>query len=325
MRANYATSRDARLAPRLLLRAAMLKTLSCLLFLSLSAPAIAGTIATPVVGGTAVRPGEWPDVALVAAPTALCTGTLIAPDVVLTAGHCIGIHPEVVMLGTVDYGKPGGEVIKVKSATAYPDWQHQYDVGVIVLDHAAAEQPQAVAGECSARGLVSGAAVRVVGFGLTTKSGTGENTKLNEGTMHVQDAACTDDPACQVNVAPDGEFTAGGMGTDSCFGDSGGPLFLDADHTPALIGVVSRGLAVPGTPCGNGGVYVRADKVIPWVEKVTGRKIARTTCGGKADDGGDAPAELGGCSVGGEALGGGVLLAVGALWLLTMMPRRRRR
>lgn len=305
----------------MLCAAGMLKTLSCLLLLS--APALAGTLHAPVVGGTPVSPGTWPDVVLVVAPEALCTGTLIAPDVVLTAGHCIDTHPAEVVVDTVDYGKPGGETIEVKSATAYPDWQHSYDVGVLMLDHAAAPKPRAVAAACTARaGLVRGADVQVVGFGLTTAAGTGDNTLLNEATLQVDDPTCTDDPACQAAVAPGGEFTAGGDGTDSCFGDSGGPLYLKTAHGAALIGVVSRGLALPGDPCGNGGVYVRADKVMPWVEKVTGRKITRTHCAGPADGEDAAPVEAGGCSAGGGALGAGLVLLIGALWLLTW-PRRR--
>ena len=299
---------------------------NALLLLLLSSPAFAGTLSSPVVGGTPARPGEWPDVVLVVAPTAACSGTLIAPDVVLTAGHCIETHPELVVVDTVDYGKPGGEAIRVKSAIAYPDWQHHYDVGVLVLDHAAAEKPRAIAGTCEiAQHLVDGADVEVVGFGLTTASGTGDNTKLNHAMLTVTDASCASDPWCQPAIAPDGEFVAGGDGTDSCFGDSGGPLYLPTAHGPALIGVVSRGLGISGQPCGSGGVYVRADKVIAWIEKVTGRKVTRTPCSGKGDAA-DSPEETGGCSIGaGTAAGGaaGSLLVIAALaWLLTV-PRRR--
>ena len=123
---------------------------------------------------------------------------------------------------------------------------------------------------------------------------------------------------CGAGAAPRGEFAAGGRGTDSCFGDSGGPALLDTADGPVLVGVVSRGLAVPGAPCSNGGIYVRADKVVPWVERVTGREIARTTCAGRTDAPGEDPdVEAGGCSVGGAAS-----LAVG--FVLIGVRRRRR-
>jgi len=303
-----------------------LNTLSALLFLS--SPALAGAIETPVVGGTPVPAGKWPDVALVVAHDALCTGTLIAPDVVLTAGHCIGIDPVEVVLDTVDFGEPGGEAIKVKSATAYPDWQHSFDVGVLVLDHAAREKPRAIAAACTAKEHVAvGDPVHIVGFGLTAASGKGMNTQLHEADLAITDATCAQDPACQPSIAPGGEIVAGGGGTDSCFGDSGGPLYVTAAGSPALIAVVSRGLAETGTPCGHGGVYVRADRVVSWIEKVTGRTIARAKCDRPADDDGTADASAsGGCSTTSGAIGGGLVACViAALWILTAPRRSRRR
>jgi secreted trypsin-like serine protease len=266
------------------------------------------SLEAPVVGGTTVPAGAYPDVVLVAAPMALCTGTLIAPDVVLTAGHCIDTDPKEVLVDSVDYAKPGGEVIAVKSATAYPDWEHHYDVGVLVLDHPAAPRPRAIASGCT---LAPGARVQVVGFGLTTPAGTGENSRLHQATLTVDDATCADDPACEPAIAPGGELIAGGHGTDSCFGDSGGPLYLGS----ALIGVVSRGVGGSAPPCGGRGVYVRADQVVAWIERTTGRKLARAACDLPADDGGTAGEDAGGCSSTGGALGLGLVAIVAALCL----------
>ena len=297
----------------------MMKTISlCLL---LSTPVFAGSLDTPVVGGTPVSAGAFPDVALVVAPMALCTGTLVAPDVVLTAGHCIGINPTEVVIGSVDYAKPGGEAIAVKSATAYPNWQNEYDVGVLVLAHASKAKPRTVASACTAtEHLDHGAKVKLVGFGLTTKTGTGDNSRLNTAELTVDDATCASDPACAPAVAPGGEFTAGGNGTDSCFGDSGGPLYIDTDHGAVQIGVVSRGVGTTGEPCGGGGVYIRADKVVSWIEKTTGRTVGRARCDNAADgpgDGSDGSAESsgGGCSTGGGALGASFAAIIAALCL----------
>jgi secreted trypsin-like serine protease len=280
---------------------------------------------TSVVGGTPAKPGAWGDAVAVLSPTAACTGTLITPDVVLTAGHCIDTGPTLAIIDTVDYGQPGGEPIKVKRSLAYPDWEHAYDVGIVVLDHPAAAKPRAIAAACSVRdGLVAGALVHLVGFGLTTKSGTGDNTRLHEAQIPVIDPSCRDPESCVAAIAPDGEFTAGGGGRDACFGDSGGPIYLDTPGGPALVGVVSRGFAEAGAPCGGGGVYVRADQVVPWIQQVTHETVTRTKCAGAADQEDDAPAtaSAGGCSAGGGA--GGLVMALGALAAVAVNRRGRR-
>lgn len=268
-----------------------------------------------VVGGTTVALGAYPDAVAVLAADAACTGTLIAPDVVLTAGHCIEVNPVEVILDTTDYMQPGGEVIQVKSATAYPNWAHAYDVGVLVLEHPASKKPRAIASACTAKDLVDDGKVRVVGFGLTDKAGTGDNSKLHTALLTVTDAACTGTPDCVAKIAPAGEFVAGGNGKDACFGDSGGPIYLD----DALIGVVSRGMASDSQPCGGGGIYVRADAVAAWIEKTTKRKLTYATC--SKSDAPDVEADDddgGGCSA-----AGGAALPIGLLGMLGLRRRRR--
>ena len=289
-----------------------MRTLCFTTLLFTSTAAFASTPA-PVVGGTSVPAGAYPDVALVIAPKALCTGTLIAPDVVLTAGHCIETDPKEVLLGSIDYTKSTGEVIAVKSATAYPSWRTEFDVGVLVLEHESKAKPRPIVAACAAQHLEVGASVTLVGFGLTAAAGTGANSRLRQATLTVSDPSCTGDPACAAKVAPNGEFVAGGDGKDSCFGDSGGPIYLQ----DALIGVVSRGVGTSAEPCGGGGIYVRADRVVAWVERVTGRKVTRAACDAPADDAGsNQPVEMtsaaGGCSATGGMAGWFLLALVAA-------------
>lgn len=284
-----------------------------------------------------MKPGDWPDiVAVLTEDGSLCSGTLIAPDLVLTAAHCIGGKPAEVILDTVDLAKSGGERVAVKWSKAYPKWESQYDVGLVMLDHAVAEMPRAFATGCGASHarLVRGAKLTVAGFGLTTRSAMDNNTKLHAASIGVVDGACASDPSCNTAIAPGGEFTAGGQGTDACFGDSGGPVYIATAGGPALIGVVSRGLASFGDPCGDGGVFVRADQVIDWIESVSGRKVDTVACdvpaddgttGGEAGDGAELPA--GGCSAGGQAVGGlvGVLLLAFAVATLRLARLARLR
>jgi endonuclease G len=304
---------------------------SCLLLLAFSTAASASPAPPPVVGGTRVAPGAWPDVVAVIGPYGTCTGTLIAADVVLTAGHCADIAPTHVIARTVDYSVPhSGDTIAVKWTRAYPRWHEQYDVAVIMLEHVAIPKPRAIATGCLANRVLRDAKpLTLVGFGLVSPYADDDNTALHQATVPVLDPTCASDPGCAPEVQPNGEFSAGGRGTDSCLGDSGGPAFIpssvvdgpraEAPVGPVLVGVVSRGLALPGIPCGNGGIYVRADKVTAWIERTTKRKLARVGCGGPADDPEIAADEVedddssGGCDAGGGGSGTTVLFGLALL------------
>ncbi|HWU90857.1 MAG TPA: trypsin-like serine protease, partial [Kofleriaceae bacterium] len=115
-----------------------------------AAAAAAAEPAPPIAGGFEVPRGRWPDAVAVLLRDGVCTGTLIAPDLVLTAGHCIDGIPVEVALDTTDYGAPGGERIRVAWARAYPDWPYRYDVGVVVLQHPARQRPRRLAAPCTA-------------------------------------------------------------------------------------------------------------------------------------------------------------------------------
>ena len=307
-----------------------MRSLSLVVLLALlcpfcSSPAHAGDPSN-IVGGSTVPRGRWPDVVAVLGRFGNCTGTLIAADVVLTAGHCIDAAPYEVVIDTIDYERTGGEHIRVAWSRAYPTWEQRYDVGVLVLDQPATlAKPRIVTTACTARALLqANASVKIVGFGLETPEGLDDNTRLHEATVPITDPTCTLDPSCNPDVAPHGEFMAGGHGADSCFGDSGGPVYIDTQdgHGHALVGITSRGLALPAAPCGNGGVYVRVDKVISWIQSVTGRTLAKTQCGAPDADADTADPASGGCSSSRSTVG---LLAAFALLVCAWVLARRDR
>ncbi|HEY3806072.1 MAG TPA: trypsin-like serine protease [Kofleriaceae bacterium] len=275
-----------------------------------------------VVGGSAVAPGEFPDVVLVAGWTGLCSGTLIAPDVVLTAGHCTEIDPQAVLVGSVDYGAPAGDLVPIASVTAYPDWQHAFDVAVVVLAKPVeAVAPRPIASGC---GPHDGDDARVIGFGLDDPGGSGASTALETAIVAIDDAECTTDPACRAALAPGGELVAGGRGVAACYGDSGGPLLADtADGGEALFGVVSRATdGSAGAPCSGATVYERADgdAIVAWIEATTGRTVARAPCATALDA--DAPG--GGCAVCSESGLVGAAVPLVTVMLAGVLRRRRR-
>ena len=298
------------------------------------------TTTTPVVGGTSVPPGKWPDAVAVLGAQGSCTGTLIAPDVVITAGHCSEINPSQIIANTTDYTAQGGTTINVLRTVAYPNWQTTYDVSVVVLAQpVTGVSPRKLGTSCTYEGFSTSTNVHLVGFGLTDAAGMGNNTALNEATTGVTDPECSGGNGCNAGVAPGGEFVAGGAGTDSCFGDSGGPVYLDTPHGTIVIGAVSRGVDNSPTPCGAGGIYVRTDKIITWLEQASGTTVAKDDCsvippgegggggsggggGGGSGSAGDGPPAdvMGGCSTTG---GGGAGASVVALAALLAARRRR--
>src|SRR5450432_1200765 len=84
----------------------------------------------PIVGGHDAAVGAWPDAVAVLTNGALhCGGILIAPDLVVTAGHCCGSPgseldppPDHVLIGATRLSQPGdGETIAVAQVIAHAD------------------------------------------------------------------------------------------------------------------------------------------------------------------------------------------------------------
>jgi hypothetical protein len=246
--------------------------------------------AVQVVGGDPVNHDDWADVAAVVfyGQYVGCTGTLVAPDVVITAAHCAdGISH--VLLDTTDYETNAGEMIAVSRIHVHPSYYSGgYDVAALELSRAASVAPRPIATDCVRdEALYDGADVAVVGYGALNEQGTQYSSKLQEGFTTIDDAECDQAYAdgvymgCAPSINPGGEIGAGGDGVDACFGDSGGPLYLLTDDGSAwLTGITSRAYAGidPNYPCRDGGIFVRADAVMGWVETVTGAELPRPAC-----------------------------------------------
>jgi len=261
--------------------------------LSLFVPltAVAGPVESPIIGGTDAPFGKWPDVAAVylSDNSQECTATLVAPTLVLTAGHCvIDIEPlriSAVLIGTNSLVKKAeGEVITVKQVIEYPSSQTSYDIGLLVLEKPSTREPRKIATGWAKLDIKNGAMANIVGYGAVDRSGPvlygGEEeyvNELQEATIAIVDADCSEHPAdCEAAAMPAGELAAGGPGMpDTCPGDSGGPLYLPTDYGTFLAGVTSRGYEANRYWCSEGGLYVRADKIADWIEKASGLPVAR--------------------------------------------------
>ena len=239
----------------------------------------------PVTGGTDALPGKWPDVAAVMFPidgeAPLCTGTLVAPTIVLTAGHCadrsgVPVLPDSVLIGASSLTRPGeGETIPIERSHVYPDAATAEDLAVLVLARPSTRPPRRIVDGWARADLVNGAAISLVGFGAIDRAGMVYVNELQEATTTVTDVDCSASPGCNPIAHPAGELGAGGMGVDTCPGDSGGPLYLSTRYGPVLAGVTSRSYDHARFPCSEGGIYVRPDKVLDWIERIAGAPVAR--------------------------------------------------
>jgi secreted trypsin-like serine protease len=60
---------------------------------------------------------------------------------------------------------------------------------------------------------------------------------------------------------------------DSCYGDSGGPLYVPTEQGDFVVGLVSRGRSDVGRDCGDGGVYTLLSAYIPWIARAAGDRF----------------------------------------------------
>lgn len=235
-------------------------------------------LSIPVIGGTTAPLGKWPDVAAVndAYGEMGCTGTLIAPNVVLTAGHCMDINPGSVLVGAASLARQvDGEVLAVARRIEYPSSWQSFDLGLLVLGTPSRFPPRPIATGWARFDIKDGATAAIVGYGAIDRNASQYVSELQEATTTITDADCSSEAGCNTAAQPAGELGAGGMGIDTCPGDSGGPLYIVTDYGTFLAGVTSRGYTDNQYYCSEGGIYVRPDKVVGWIEEQTGATVAR--------------------------------------------------
>ena len=223
-----------------------------------------------IVGGVPTK--DFPDcVAVGSGFQWCCTGTLVARNVVLTAGHCQGGCSSRVFIGT--NVNAGGEIVNIDAAVRHPQYNKggkHNDLTVLILERdVTSVKPRKFA---TAAMIDKAAAVRAVGFGNTDpQSTTGYGIKRMVD-VPVASASCSADAPTRYGCDKGLELVAGApfLNKDSCNGDSGGPIYIKSGAQWYLAGATSRATVDSTRPCGDGGIYVRVDKYATWIRSVPG-------------------------------------------------------
>ena len=208
-----------------------------------------------IVGGAAPSNDGYANavVTIIGSRGNFCSGSLIAPTLVLTVAHCVQPGADYKI---VEYdAKRTPQLKDVKRVAIHPGFQMQ-----AMLAHRATADVALLQLEIPAKGkspaqliaplqpISPGAKFTIAGIGVTVR-GDGKSG----GVIRAASLVATGKPGTlQIRlVDPATDGTRGGLG--ACTGDSGGPVFEDQQSGPTIIGVISWSTG-PNGSAGCGGL-----------------------------------------------------------------------
>ncbi len=261
---------------------------------SISAPAARAADHANVVGGTVAAQGSLPSMAYISTLFAdgtgeTCSGTVVAPTLILTAAHCVeslttGVpYPAASFQITTGLANAnaaqGGWSSGVSHVYVNPNFHigsESGDAALLQLSTPTGAPVVALATAAQAAQLGTGTTGILAGWGKTSATDTGALNLLRDAQQTVLDlSACSAawgqafDPTTQL-CALNSAQTAG-----ACQGDSGGALLANAGGTTVELGVtifVAQGCTTT-TPT----VYTSATAIDGWVQSMIAAQPAQSS------------------------------------------------
>jgi hypothetical protein len=243
----------------------------------------------PIIGGQQATVGQFKTVVAVDLGSGLCTGTLISPNWVMTAGHCVtpsllGYSTQAqvtanttIFLDTITAS--GGKQVKALATMPHPMYNPNTglndDVGLIHLLTPVTDRTPVPLNRTAAKAPV-GVVLEMVGFGVHTSGGTNAGVEyFLEGKTTYACANVGDPGALDTNLLCWSQQTTPGTITGKCEGDSGGPSFAMIGNQKFQVGITSVGWSSSSnqTACDGAGADTRVDHVMDWLDTTIGDEI----------------------------------------------------
>ncbi|SIQ61435.1 trypsin-like serine protease [Bosea sp. TND4EK4] len=203
----------------------------------------------------------------------ICSGTLIGPHQIITAGHCgCGIKSSYQVTNSANI-RSASKWFSVKEVLLFDGYYCGNDkiIGndlAILILNADPKGPTHRLRHLIPHPMASVASwpatFRALGYGLTEKSGWGLRLEAHIPVLSIN---CADKQFTKRGCTPFVEMIladrrpSGTAVSDTCGGDSGGPIMaqLPGDPKARLVGVTSRGMGSDqqsaSLHCGGGGIY----------------------------------------------------------------------